>query len=218
MRGVCWPGGAGYSCCQAQSCSARWRGSPGGPKRAQRRGPPQAGSPLPHHTAHRHRGTHRHHRTSPPGTKRTTAMPHRRGPDHGNATSTWFGGADRRCCRDGRSSWGRRGREQAQPSGVCGPPPPSIGCRGPRIPPGAGHADAGAKHEASGLRPGAPAHRTPLTTPTSGISAATRGSAQSKSSQCSPAIGRTSMVPYQAVGCLDAISMASSRSEQSITS
>src|SRR6185312_6144568 len=35
---------------------------------------------------------------------------------------------------------------------------------------------------------------------------------------CSPAIGRTSMVPYQALGCLDAIAMASSRSEQSITS
>ena len=45
-----------------------------------------------------------------------------------------------------------------------------------------------------------------------------RGSAQSKSWQCSPAIGRTSMVPYQADGCLDAISIASSRSEQSITS
>jgi hypothetical protein len=45
-----------------------------------------------------------------------------------------------------------------------------------------------------------------------------RGSPQPKSSQCSPAIGRTSTVPYQALGCLDAISMASSRSEQSITS
>jgi hypothetical protein len=44
------------------------------------------------------------------------------------------------------------------------------------------------------------------------------GLPQSRSWQCSPAIGRTSMVPYQAVGCLDAISMASSRSEQSITS
>jgi hypothetical protein len=32
-------------------------------------------------------------------------MPHRRGPDHGNATSSWFGGAERRCCRDGRGSW-----------------------------------------------------------------------------------------------------------------
>jgi hypothetical protein len=65
----------------------------------------------------------------PTGPKRTTAMPHRRGPDHGNVTSPWFGGADRRCWRDRRGAWGRRDVSRRSRLGVAAPPP-SIGAGG----------------------------------------------------------------------------------------
>jgi len=69
----------------------------------------RAGSLLAYHGAHGHRPAQRHHRAEPHGAARTTAMPHRRGPDHGNVTSRWFGGRGCGCCCDRGARWGCRG-------------------------------------------------------------------------------------------------------------
>src|SRR6185312_6155581 len=65
----------------------------------------RAGLSAVPHSSRGHLGAHEHHRAGIPTSARTTAMSHRRAPDHGKVTSPWFGSAVYRCRCEGRVGW-----------------------------------------------------------------------------------------------------------------